>query len=273
MATAPIQNAPQIPTSSPGQSGLFDSLKSKTHPRSDSINSAQSIHPSVAESTNTESRLIPPAYAYRSLPPIQVKGRGSRPVPLEITSRNDLPRDQRAMLVKRTRKLEQILGQPLDETQIERLIIQPSTAIRTVTTEVTNDTWPDSPLQRSRVPEWAREDCVPRIIRGEGSPEGSRSISSVITRARAALGLAKRADGDETNLEVYVRREMRVSETAARGVAPQQNPSLASPNTPTSPADQYESEWLDEPENEDEATRRARRHQLAKVSYTVHPMS
>jgi hypothetical protein len=182
------------------------------------------------------------------------------------------------MLLRRTRKLEQMLGEPLPESQVERLVVEPSNASTTVVTQINNE-WPTTPSPRRKVPEWAREDCAPRIVRDPLATGGitlARSGSKFARKAKAALGLEKK--DDEPDLRVYVAREMRVSETSVRGeaVAVSQRPSVnrqawsspTSPTTPVSPADPVKFEDVVERRSEEseDGGRRARRQQLAKVS-------
>ena len=204
--------------------------------------------------------------------------------PAELVSKNDLNPDQRAVLLRRAKKLEQLLGQSLDERSIERLLIDPIHQVRTVTTQAENEVWPSTPLGGRKDREWQRDDCVPRkgkqvdTSMGMGTsasmPGLARSGSVLAKRARAALGLdGKYKSAPRGDLAVYVSREMRVSETAVRGVKPVRD-SISSPpatvvqhdikrNMPISPKSILDD--MDEDIDEDEVLRRKRRLQLAKV--------
>lgn len=198
-------------------------------------------------------------------------------LPTELATRNELNAEQRAVLLRRAKKLEQMLGESLDERSIERLLIDPIHAIRTVTTHAAEEAWPSSPADGGRQAEWQRDDVVPRKGRQADMPGLARSGSVLAKRARAALGLeGKTKSGANGDLAVFVSREMRVSETSVRGVRPAIRNSLSSPpaavlqhetvmRSPVSARSIFE-EVDEEDENEDEALRRTRRMQLAKVS-------
>jgi hypothetical protein len=198
------------------------------------------------------------------------------------------------VLIRRARKIEQVLGEPLPESQVERLVVDPSHASTTVVTSV-NHEWPETPSPRGKVPEWDQEDCVPRTVRRE--PKGMamsmsmstsnpnpgsgvlgggnlvRSGSIFAKKAKAALRRDKK-DDESSDLKVSVAREMRVVETTVRGgssveaarprINRQEWIDPASPTgllTPGSPTD-----TLDQRSEEEDGARRARRQQLAKVN-------
>jgi hypothetical protein len=111
----------------------------------------------------------------------------------------------------------------------------------------------------------------------------ARSGSFLARTARAALGLSKTGvgagDGKKGDLAVYVSREIRVSETGGRPVA---RHSISTPaavgltrvnTSPVSPMLEREEEASESDEGEDEAARRTRRLQLAKVGFTIFTMN
>jgi len=197
-------------------------------------------------------------------------------LPEEMVARNDLDPEQRAILLRRAKKLEQLLGEALDERSIERLLIDPIHASRTVTTRLaeTDEAWPDSPtgtMRNGGKEEWTKEDVVPRKGKAVDPPSNSLSRSgSILARtARAALGMAG-AGEKKNDLAVYISREVRVSETGVRGAKPRPRQSASTPpgresmslaamlrDGPVSPTHTEESE--------DDSARRTRRLQLAKV--------
>ncbi|KAK4685630.1 hypothetical protein P7C73_g4512, partial [Tremellales sp. Uapishka_1] len=220
--------------------------------RSASLDSLPSLHPSLSDSINTLSRLIPS-------PPVPPKSAASSRLQAPLESRNKLLPEQRALLVRRTRKLEQVLGEPLGEKQIERLIVEPSTSSTTVVTRYEGSAWPASPSSKSATPEWAKEDCVPRRVANHSAGSVNRSGSKMAKKVSAALG---RERPREEELVIHVERELRVAETAQthRPRRSDRNAPMrgdASPVSPLSPA----SIEMDE----DEVSRRARRLQLAKL--------
>lgn len=184
-----------------------------------------------------------------------------------MVAHNNLPPEQRAMLLRRTRKLEQVLGESLNEQQIGRLVVAPSNASQTITTKVAENEWPKTPSPRHARPDWAREDCVPRTVKDPALPPLSLAGSTLAKKAKAAFGLDKPAKVDEGDLKVYVNRELRVSETNVRGQTPKRSinrsPVSESKYSPVSPSGTMETFAAEE--KDDEAIRRQRRQQLAKV--------
>lgn len=170
-----------------------------------------------------------------------------------------------------------MLGEALDERSIERLLIDPIHASRTVTTRLdeTDEAWPDSPTGTMRSggkEEWKKEDVVPRKRKAIDPPSDGlvRSGSILARTARAAFGMTGEKKND---LAVYVSREIRVSETGVRGAKPRPRQSASTPpgretlslaamlrDGPVSPTRAEDSDT-----NEDDSARRTRRLQLAKV--------
>ncbi|KAL7422428.1 hypothetical protein Q5752_003076 [Cryptotrichosporon argae] len=228
--------------------------------RSSSLDSLPSLHPSLTESTHTLARLLPPAPPPAAmLPPIPHISPIRLPrMPPAISSKNELTADQKARLVRRTRKLEQVLGETLHEATVERFVIEPSTMTQTVLTRVESDdaAWPATPA--AAAPEWVKADCVPRRSKEDDAAKLDRSASKIARKAKAALGVARHASKTDDDIKVYVAREMRVSETTVA----MKPAALAA--SPMSPAESVEQEWgVDEAE--DEGSRRTRRMQLTKL--------
>lgn len=235
--------------------------------RSRSIDSL-SINPSLTDSVT--GLLLPANTVGTRLPSVQPSS-----LPADLVAKNNLNSAQRAVLLRRARKLEQMLGQSLDERSIERLLIDPIHAPRTITTHAAEEGWPSTPGGSEQRAEWQQDDCVPRKGKQADMPGLGRSGSVLAKRARAALGLdTKSKAGPRGDLAVYVSREMRVSETSVPGIKPIRNslsspvvstlrqyPSVQSPTTPRSIMDDVSDDEMDE----DEVLRRTRRMQLAKV--------
>jgi hypothetical protein len=179
-------------------------------------------------------------------------------------ARNDLTPEQRAMLIRRTRKIEHLLGEPLGEINVGQHVVRPSTAssIRHTSFE---DMWDLSPTSASgmRIPEYDRPDCRPRIVKASEKPpvSSAKKGTSVAQKAMAALGLGD-SKKEEEDLRVYVSREQTVTETVQRNYRAEKISRNRGQEVPCSPE---EDDWDDE-EGGDSA-RRVRRQQVAKVSY------
>nr|XP_019044812.1 hypothetical protein I302_06726 [Kwoniella bestiolae CBS 10118]OCF23742.1 hypothetical protein I302_06726 [Kwoniella bestiolae CBS 10118] len=255
-----------------------------THLRSASIDSLPSLHPSLSESINTLSGLLPPSPTRtrteaKPLPPTKVNvGRFT-----DIRARNDLTPEQRAILLRRTRKLEQMLGEALPENQVEKLVIDPINSSSTYLTKSSEDS-------SSRLPEWERDDVLPHRMKESSSSEQrdnvgmSRSKSSLADKAKAALGFGP---GGRDDLKVYESRSLQESHTISRGNSFNNsqggvNRSSSSPeddknkdkekgksqaSSPTTPATATTtgSSWPADENDEEEMIRRNRRQQLAKL--------
>ncbi|ODN90799.1 hypothetical protein L198_06116 [Cryptococcus wingfieldii CBS 7118] len=275
------------------------------HGRSVSIDSLPSLHPSLSDSVvamNTLDGEKRPLLK-RSLPPtasetsLRLVKPAFTPRPSNISligsTSTTLTPSQRTLLVKRTRKLEHLLGQPLPEAQIEQSLIEPLNGVREYDVQV-GEAWPESPSPGSsataraaqddergrRVPEWEREDClVRRVPAGLGggslpSLHGEDDLAkpvkmSLAQKALAAFNLPAPQKSDE--LKVYVSRQMRVTETVSRGTSSSVgvNREQVPPTSPMSPMSaNTTSSWesqLREESGESEAVKKGRRVQLAKL--------
>ncbi|KAK6910780.1 hypothetical protein I203_104812 [Kwoniella mangroviensis CBS 8507] len=266
-----------------------------THLRSASIDSLPSLHPSLSESINTLSGLLPASPTKPSktdnkispFPPTKVNvGRFT-----DIRARNDLTPEQRAILLRRTRKLEQMLGEALPEKQIEKLVIDPVNSSSTYLTKNSEDSWPKTPPSSSKVPEWARDDVIPHRAK-DSSPEPHQNLNvvkskgSLADKAKAALGLGSGAGGKD-DLKVYVSRSLQESHTISRGnsfndshrtgvnrsssdnhTPPDKNKHQSPASSPTTPATATtttSSSWPTDERDEEEVIRKNRRQQLAKL--------
>jgi hypothetical protein len=294
----PLQDshAPQIQ-----QSPMQQTPSPRTRTRSRSIDSV-SLHPSLSDSVTN--LLVPPTHTIPTFPRPVLEHRSTASIlRQELIARNHLNPEQRAILLRRARKLEQILGQSLDERSIERLLIDPITAPRTITTHVTDQAWPESPGSKSTksrekegrrksLAEWQKDDCVPRLDRAGAvenqaqantntgpSPTPShsglaRSGSFLARKAKNALGMgtvaAEKKKG-KTDLAVYVSREVRVQESSEGEIKPLRQTASTPPGT----AMPYHRSGAGSPDSptptvaesshSDDEVRRTRRLQLAKV--------
>lgn len=120
-------------------------------------------------------------------------------------TRNELSPEQRAVLLRRTRKAEQVLGEQLCETDVERHIIEPVQSSRTVVTRASNDIGDSA---ATGVPEYDRKDCEPQTRPSQDSDASARAAM----RALAAFGFGEKQM--PSDLRVYVQKEMRVAETS-----------------------------------------------------------
>ncbi|WVQ80163.1 hypothetical protein IAT38_002268 [Cryptococcus sp. DSM 104549] len=284
---------------SPGRGGGFP------HGRSSSIDSLPSLHPSLSESINTLAERRPLLSQSAHTQTYATAGPGashtapspSRQPPLTTTTTTLTP-SQRTMLLRRTRKLEQVLGESLPEQQISRHVVDPLNGVTTFDTRVAEDAWPESPMPGApgaagrRTPEWEREDCVPQRVKNDpyatgagagGKPGLSRSGSTLAKKAKAAFSLGggggEKKDSAE-DLRVYVSRQMRVTQTISRGssgnlpglplqsVNREDNGGKGSTGSGeselVSPVSAKSGSTVEEVER-DEETRRNRRQQLAKL--------
>jgi hypothetical protein len=285
-APDPVQSSP-TPANQAIHSETLMTPHYYTHDRgrSSSIDSVPSINPSLSESINTLSRLIPASPPSQYAPPSPIAEKVLPPVPrnasFNLSAQNNLTQDERSVLTRRARKLEKILGEPLGENQMAHFVVDPSTSGVTITTRVSENAWPCSPVSGIyKLPDWAKEDCVPRRVhdRIPDPPPGTITRSESFARkAKDALGITGERDknaGEVEDLKVYLSRETRVSESTlgGRGIGGfnvPRTPHRGNPHgnvSPASPNGTVDSFWTDEG---DDAIRRGRRLQLAKVSSVI----
>jgi len=265
------QVSPSNPASPLGLHGGINSSNWEARFRSTSVESNLSLQSPIAESTNTLSRLIPQSPPEKSLPPLPASpsSKANFASPAQLAARNALSPGQRALLLKRTRKLEQMLGRPLDENQIERLVIDPHSARGALSSRVVNDTFPAiSPSQADSVSKAAKRDARPRMVEALPPRSSSRSAS----RAASPLQSDRQENESSDDERKQLARAMRVLDAAANidDVQRSRPDPSASPlrqigRGPASLTAKLQEFWLDDSPVEDEATRRARRHQNAKV--------
>ncbi|OXG38404.1 hypothetical protein C359_04403 [Cryptococcus neoformans Bt120] len=248
--------------------------------KSASIDSLPSLHPSLTDSVNLERRPL----LKQPLPPLPTQHRPtqstitiSRPslppfpsVNQALSTSSTLTSSQRTILIRRTRKLEALLGETLSESQISQHVVDPLNSVKEFDTQM-KEGWPDSPPAGwgKRVPEWEREDCLVQRVKGENGEEGGEGkAKSLAQKTLAALNLtSKKPEGDD--LKVYVSRQMRVTETVTYGEASTKaSVNRAEPVSVTvSPTSansiSADSQWP--AENGGDEGKKVRRQQLAKL--------
>lgn len=126
-------------------------LQDIDRPRAGSLDSLSSLHPSLNDSISTLTNLLP------AVPP--------RSTPTTLSTTKDLNATQRAQLLRRARKLEQVLGETLREAQVGEHIVEPAAT----GTTVDRHAWPEAAVAVA-VPEWDKEDVVPQRA-SEWEPE------------------------------------------------------------------------------------------------------
>jgi hypothetical protein len=179
--------------------------------------------------------------------------------------------------VRRTRKLERVLGEPLPEKQVEQYVVEPSLSTTTVMTKLEEGVWPDTPT--GGLPEWARADVVPRCeSRSEEAEEEPPSASRILSHQRSRSGLAlgrmrslmSRDTPPPAKIVVNLTREVRTIETQVRSHPMMRHSAnrdeQQQPPTPDTPRSNMTASTI---ETFEEASRRQRRQQLAKVSSKV----
>lgn len=206
-------------------------------------------------------------------------------MPQSLGSRSDLSPSRKAQLVRRTRKLERVLGEPLPEKHIEQFVIEPSLSTTNVMTKLEENVWPTTPVATA-APEWERADVVPRCDRvpKEELEDETETPASPVQRlahqrSRSGLALSRvrslmggRDTAPPAKLVVNLTREVRTVETQVRSHPmmrhsmnrDDQHPQPLTPDTPLS------SNTVSTIENSEEASRRQRRQQLAKVCEQNH---
>lgn len=243
--TADCVTAPVSPTCSP----LVDHSLKDTHLRSNSLDSLSSFQPSIAESKRP---LLPQPFNPVTRPS-QRQSKHKEPAFLDLAVRNDLSADQRAALLKRARKLEQVLGEPLQSQDIQKHVVDASTAGRSYLTKVSTNDFPSPPA--SALPSWHARDCEPHVRPAESKPGLARSGSKLARRAKAALGL--QAVAEVGDYHVYVERETMVQEAKTGGFGA--GGFVVDAGSPDSP--------LFRDDAVDEVTLRTSRHQISKVRH------
>lgn len=207
-----------------------------------------SLRPSVSsDSGHTRPILLPNPQDVVRLPPVQSLPQRSKPrvrisqsVDGHSLSTATLEQQQKALLIRRNRKLGQVLGVSLPESDVGQYVVEPSVASTTVLTKV-EASWPEN-----RGPEWSRDDCVPHLADEEDHEDRMpRRTKSKLRRPIEAVKVPE-------NLQVYVSRETSVTETVAPAT---HNPLDSAPSSPPSTP----------PQTREEAIRARRRAQLAKL--------
>lgn len=173
----------------------------------------------------------------RSKPRVRI----SQSVDGHSLSTSTLEQQQKALLIRRNRKLGQVLGVSLPESDVGQYVVEPSVASTTVLTKV-EAAWPEN-----RGPEWSQDDCVPHLADDED--RGDRMPRRTKSKLRRPVETVKLPE----NLQVYVSRETSVTETVAP--ASQSNPLDSAPSSPPTTPHQ----------TREEAIRARRRAQLAKL--------
>ncbi|BEI88245.1 uncharacterized protein CcaverHIS019_0109630 [Cutaneotrichosporon cavernicola] len=237
---------------------------------SESVTSATGLLHAAAIRVPSRSR--PPPLELNLVPAPTAPCELSR-LPPSLGSRSDLSPGRKAQLVRRTRKLERVLGEPLHEKHVEQYVVEPSLSTTTVMTKLEEGVWPDTPT--GGLPEWARADVVPRCESrteevDEEPPSASRRLAH--QRSRSGLGLSRMRSlmGRDTpppaKIVVNLTREVRTTETQVRS-SPMIRHSAnrddqQQPPTPETPRSIMTVSTI---ETHEEASRRQRRQQLAKL--------
>ncbi|WWC71454.1 uncharacterized protein I206_105410 [Kwoniella pini CBS 10737] len=252
---ANIDSLLSTPTSSHAQS----------HLRSSSIDSLPSLHPSLSDSINTLSALLPPS--------------PTKPRDEKRPTQSSLPGHKvNSYFAKKNQKIGTNAGS-------------------TYMTKNNDANWPKTPPSSGigrRTPEWERDDVVPQRIKSYTSPDPSaqsalnRSRSTLADRAKAALGLnsgRELANGSDStafgrdDLKVYVQRSLQEAHTISRGNSfnkstqnginrspdDQHKTQADSPTTPTTATTMNSTNWPLSEKDEEESIRKNRRQQLTKL--------
>ncbi|WVR09503.1 hypothetical protein IAU60_006571 [Kwoniella sp. DSM 27419] len=160
------------------------------HYRSTSIDSLPSLHPSLTDSINTLSRLLPTdqngSGEERSISPKLLNE--------DMRDRDELSPAQRAILLRRTKKLEKMLGEVLPEREVGKIVDKPIAArIVNKGADTCFGMYDDKGIERSR---WSPESDDPY---GSGSPTGRARVKGSFTdRARNALKMDHHGLGDRS---------------------------------------------------------------------------
>ncbi|WVQ95061.1 hypothetical protein IAU59_002153 [Kwoniella sp. CBS 9459] len=244
---------------------------SHSHLRSASIDSLPSLHPSLSESINTLSNLIPisPAKADPRVHAASSNHKALSPE-VDIKARNDLTPEQRAILLRRTRKLEQMLGEAIPEAQIGKLVVDPHHHTSTFaphSASIRDGGWPVTPsrhFSQRRAPGSRPDGNLGGSPEDDASPplERERSKSSLADKARAALGFDRQ--GRRAEEDPYWNAASQTTPSPPDIFAPKRAVGSA-PDTPATftSTSTASGGWVDD--DADESVRRNRRQQLAKL--------
>lgn len=193
---------------------------------------------------------------------------------------------RKAQLVRRTRKLERVLGEPLPQKHVEQFVVEPSLSTTTVMTKLEEGVWPATPTAGG-IPEWARADVVPRyesLDTPEEEPESEpSSLPSQVQhlthqRSRSGVALSRMRSligGRDTpppaRIVVNLTREVRTTETQVRSHPMMRHGGNREDNLPPTPDTPISAMTASTIETYEEASRRQRRLQLAKVCFLATP--
>lgn len=228
--------------------------------RAASFDSLTSLRPSLNDSINTLTHLLPPV-----------------PPRTSVSTTKELNANQRTQLLRRARKIEQVLGETLAEDQVGQHIVEPAGTV------IDHQAWPrpGGPF----TPEWQAEDVVPNRASESGNPRPSLNSSTVdpFTSPRfggkAVAAITRRVRGPKAKmedkaegLEIYVAREKVVVSKREHGVAAHSqsiNRQSQIESAPVSPVSVMTTSTTS-PEREsahdsDEDAKRERRIRIAKV--------
>lgn len=253
---------------------------------SESVTSSTALLPA---SVRAPSRSARPPPLDLTLVPVPPEAQPRR-LPHSIGSRSDLSPGRKAQLVRRTRKLERVLGEPLPEKQVEQFVVEPSLSTTTVMTMLEEGVWPATPTAGG-IPEWERADVVPRCERrttpeggedqSEPSPHSSHTQPLSHQRSRSGLALSRmrsliggRDAPPPAKLVVNLTREVRITETLVRShPMMRQSVNREDPHQPRTPDTPMSSLTASTIETYEEVSHRQRRQQLAKVRASSLPIS
>nr|XP_031864021.1 uncharacterized protein CI109_000665 [Kwoniella shandongensis]KAA5531093.1 hypothetical protein CI109_000665 [Kwoniella shandongensis] len=284
----PLPTTPEFPDRQSSRQTIYgwqepinlNPLTSFHHAPSASLDSLASLQPSISDSIKTISRLIPKE---KPLPPITHRftharsqtldssPHGGHPFNNELETMTNLTPEQRVLLHRRTRKLEQLLGETLPEEQIGKLVPDslPSETIETRPRPMNSITVSRPTGDATRI----------------GKPFG-KSSGTLARRAKAAFGLhkLKNRSGSEDLNDIANHEQMNDSlpnwDTETRSKTPtsynhrHKSWTESGPITPRPIAMSGEQSWPSpeirsqgdaEEEEEDDHITRNKRQQLAKL--------
>ena len=235
--------------------------QARSHLHSVSIESIHSLHRSIAESTNTLSCLVPKSPT-KNADTTRLSGTF-----MPLTTRNSLPPEQRTMLLKRSRKLEHILGKPLDEKQTELLVMQ--SGVAKIAAKLSSCS--PSPLLGT-VTEQTTVARIPHAF-FDGHREYPESKAPNTPSARPGFRSHERGEENEgtcqsqagTGVEVPTPLTSKAFDSVQRCSSLSAGSLYHMDETSVSLCQTGSIAWPDEWKTDDQATRRIRRQQLAKV--------